>query len=111
MDTPGLLDRPFSQRNDIELQAIAALRHLKGVLLYILDPSEHCGFSQDAQLALLADVKKWIQLPVLVVANKVDLGRYEGADATMSTLTGDGVAEVLERLVELLDEAEFVSEE
>jgi len=111
VDTPGLLDRPFSQRNDIELQAIAALRHLKGVLLYILDPSEHCGFSQDVQLALLDDVKRWIQLPVFVVANKVDLGRYDGADATMSTLTGDGVAEVLERLVELLDEADFVSEE
>lgn len=103
VDTPGLLDRPLSMRNEIELQAIAALRHLRGVVLFILDPSEYCGFTLSDQLKLLADVKGWLQLPVLVVTNKSDLSAYEGAEMTMSTLTGAGVAEVLDRAVEMLD--------
>ncbi len=105
VDTPGLLDRPLSQRNEIELQAIAALRHLRGAVLYILDPSEYCGFSLADQLRLLADVKGWLHLPVLVVANKSDLAAYEGADMVMSTLSGAGVAEVLDRMVEILEKA------
>jgi nucleolar GTP-binding protein len=103
VDTPGLLDRPLSQRNEIELQAIAALRHLRGVVLFILDPSEYCGFSLADQMRLLADVRGWLHLPVLVVANKIDLVAYEGADMTMSTLSGSGVAEVLDRMVEMLE--------
>lgn len=103
VDTPGLLDRPLSQRNEIELQAIAALRHLRGAVLYILDPSEYCGFSMADQLRLLTDVKGWLRLPVLVVANKRDLVAYEDADMTMSTLSGDGVAEVLDRMVAMLE--------
>ncbi|MHC1631526.1 MAG: NOG1 family protein [Methanotrichaceae archaeon] len=105
VDTPGLLDRPLSQRNEIELQAIAALRHLRGVLLYILDPSGHCGFSLKDQIDLLADIKSWLQFPVLVVANKIDLVEYEGTDLVMSTLTGEGTTEVLDKLVKLLDES------
>jgi len=104
VDTPGLLDRPLAQRNEIELQAIAALRHLRGVILYILDPSEHCGFSLEDQLNLLVDIKSWLKLPVLVVANKKDLCEYGDADLSMSTLTGEGRTEVLDRLVEILDE-------
>ncbi len=106
VDTPGLLDRPLSVRNEIELQAIAALRHLRGVVLFILDPSEYCGFSLDDQLRLLADVRSWLRLPVLVVANKSDLSAYEGAEMTVSTLSGAGVAEVLDRLVGMLEDAD-----
>ena len=103
VDTPGLLDRPLSMRNEIELQAIAALRHLRGAVLFILDPSEYCGFSLADQLKLLVDVKSWLHLPVLVVANKADLAAYEGADMVMSTLSGEGVPEVLDRMVEMLE--------
>ncbi len=103
VDTPGLLDRPLSARNEIELQAVAALRHLRGAVLFILDPSEYCGFSLEEQLRLLADVKSWLRLPVLVVANKVDLAGYEGAEMAMSTTSGAGVVEVLDRMVEMLD--------
>jgi nucleolar GTP-binding protein len=106
VDTPGLLDRPLSQRNEIELQAIAALRHLRGAVLFILDPSEYCGFSLEEQLRLLSDVRGWLHLPVLVVANKSDLSDYGGADMMMSTQSGAGVAEVLDRMVEMLSEVE-----
>jgi nucleolar GTP-binding protein len=101
VDTPGLLDRPLSHRNDIERQALAALRYLKGVVLFILDPSEHSGYPLDSQLKLAEDVKSWVKLPILVVANKADIMEYRGV-LNISTLTGRGVSEVLDKLVDLL---------
>lgn len=105
VDTPGLLDRPMEERNEIERQTVAALSHLQGVVLFILDPSEHCGYLIDSQLSLAEDLKNWLTLPVLVVANKADILRF-GADKDMlhmSTETGQGVNEVLDKLVCLLD--------
>jgi len=105
VDTPGLLDRPMEERNEIERQTVAALSHLQGVVLYILDPSEHCGYPIDSQLSLAEDLKNWLKLPVLVVANKADILRF-GEDNNlpeMSTETGQGVNDVLEKLISLLD--------
>ncbi|MGV8089018.1 MAG: NOG1 family protein, partial [Methanothrix sp.] len=103
VDTPGLLDRPMSERNEIERQTVAALSHLQGVVLYILDPSEHCGYPLDSQLRLAEDLKNWIQLPMLIVANKTDIKRYTDLPE-MSTETGEGVDEVLEKLIDLLED-------
>jgi len=109
VDTPGLLDRPLSQRNEIERQTIAALSHLQGVVLFILDPSEHCGYPLQSQLGLARDLQSWIKLPMLIVANKADIQRYTGIPE-MSTETGQGVNEVLERLVSLLASEASVNE-
>ncbi len=101
VDTPGLLDRPLSERNDIERQTVAALNHLKGVVLYIVDPSEHSGYPLESQLRLAEDMKGWINLPILVVANKSDILGCEGL-LTMSTSTGQGVDQVLGELISKL---------
>lgn len=107
VDTPGLLDRPLSERNEIERQTVAALRHLKGIVLYILDPSGHCGYPLESQLLLAEDLKSWIKLPMLIVANKADLPsadmpRCEGYPG-MSTATAQGVEEVLEKLLAMIE--------
>jgi nucleolar GTP-binding protein len=103
IDTPGLLDRPLEERNEIELQAISALKHVGKAILYIIDPSETCGYILEKQMHLLEEIKKEFEVPILVAANKTDIAAIcEGADMSMSTLTGDGVEAVLERLVELL---------
>jgi len=101
VDTPGLLDRPLSERNEIECQTIAALSHLQGVVLFILDPSEHCGYPLESQLRLAEDLKSWIKLPMLIVSNKADILRYSRTP-DMSTETGEGVNEVLEKLLSML---------
>ena len=49
IDTPGLLDRPVLEMNDIEMNAIVALEHLADAILFIFDASETCGFHMDNQ--------------------------------------------------------------
>jgi len=102
IDTPGLLDRPLEARNEIELQAISALKHVGKVILYIIDPSETCGYSLDTQMHLLEEIKNRFAVPFLIVANKKDLSVKEIGDMNMSTLTGEGVDTVLERLLEMM---------
>jgi nucleolar GTP-binding protein len=94
VDTPGILDRPAEERNAIEKQALSAMMNVANVILFIIDPSEHCGYPMEVQLRLLDEVKGMVQVPFIVAANKSDIAAAEGY-LTMSTQTGDGVKEVL----------------
>jgi nucleolar GTP-binding protein len=55
IDTPGLLDRPISKRNDIEKKAIAALQTLPNIIIYLIDPTAIDLL--DNQLNLLLEMK------------------------------------------------------
>jgi nucleolar GTP-binding protein len=78
VDTPGILDRPMAQRNEIEREAIAALKYLAHVIIFMVDPSEACGWTFDQQLNLLAEVRKMFPMnPILIAINKVDLTQPE----------------------------------
>jgi nucleolar GTP-binding protein len=98
VDTPGILDRPAEQRNAIEKQALSAMMNVADIILFILDPSEHCGYPMDVQLHLLEEVKGMIDVPLVVAANKSDIVGAEGY-LTMSTQTGDGVDVVLAEIL------------
>ena len=105
IDTPGLLDRPMANRNDAEMQAITALKHLDAVVFFILDPSEYCGYEMHDQMKLLKDVKENFSIPMLVGANKIDLNNVDSeAVIQMSTMTGEGVEKALGMLIKMLNE-------
>jgi len=104
IDTPGLFDRALSERNECELQGIFALRHLGDVILFIIDPSESCGYPIDEQMGLLGEVKREFDLPMLVVSNKCDLEVCDRGDMQMSVETGENLDEVLSRLVAMISE-------
>ena len=57
MDTPGLLDRPDSERNDMEKQGIAALDYLEPVIVFLTDLSGTSGYSIETQKALHDELK------------------------------------------------------
>jgi len=57
MDTPGLLDRPDSDRNDMEKQGIAALDHLKPIIVFLTDLSGTSGYSMEIQKSLHEELK------------------------------------------------------
>ena len=100
VDTPGILDRPPEDRSPIERQAVSALMHAANAVLFILDPSERCGYPLDSQLALLGEVKGMVQVPLVAVVNKADVQGLDGFP-NMSTLTGEGVEAVLGGLLAL----------
>ena len=81
IDTPGLLDRPFEERNPIEKQGVIALTLLSKVCIYMFDPTGHCGFPLEPQLSLLASIRKAVpELSFIIVVNKSDLSLPEGVD-------------------------------
>lgn len=112
MDTPGLLDRPMSERNDIEKQAITAIHFLDAVVMFMLDPSESCGYEIKDQKRLLSEIRENFELPLLVVANKADRPEFQNLDEVelnISTLTGEGIEEAIVRLLSMIEEKRTVS--
>ena len=77
LDTPGILDRPMSKRNNIELQAILALRLISDLIFFVFDPTPACGYSIDSQLDLFYEVKnnftKEGEIQMVIIFNKMDL--------------------------------------
>ncbi len=110
IDTPGMLDRPFSELNNIERKALTAIRFLADVLLYLIDPRPESYYSLNNQLSLLESIKSFFQKKRLyVLINKVDdvdpdrlaqvkeaLSKvYDGPVLKVSALKGVGINDVL----------------
>jgi nucleolar GTP-binding protein len=109
IDTPGLLDRELEYRNRIEMQAVTALKHMANSILFILDPSESCGYLMEGQLRLLESVKALFPgVPILVVENKVDMIDSGSDRLKMSAATGVGVQEVMAALRDSVKHLESV---
>ncbi len=109
VDTPGLLDRPLEDRNRIELQAISALKNLAKAIVFVLDPSETCGYEMKDQLRLLEDIEKMFSgVKLIVAANKADLAdegiikklrEGRGELFAIAASTGQGVEAVREKII------------
>lgn len=100
IDTPGLLDKPLSkQRNNIEQQAIAALKNLADVIIFLLDPTETCGYSLQDQEKLLASMKKlFSEVPLILVENKSDIKKTSSSNHKISCKTKEGINELIDVL-------------
>ncbi|HIG98973.1 MAG TPA: GTP-binding protein [Thermoplasmata archaeon] len=104
IDTPGLLDRPLSERNNIERQAIAALRHLADLVVFIFDPSETSGYQMTEQQLMLVNIQKLFNdIPFLIVENKVDIKDTGSANRKISCMTGAGIEELRKEIFSLLN--------
>ncbi len=107
IDTPGLLDRPLEERNEYELKAISALRHLATVIVYLIDPTGHCGYPVEDQERLLEEIKKeFSPIPIVEVETKADLGKRNNDRLKISVKTGEGIKELLRVLEGILNEKE-----
>jgi nucleolar GTP-binding protein len=99
IDTPGLLDRTISKRNEIEKQAIAALTHLANIIIFLMDPSETCGYLVDEQKNLLSQLKKMFKKSYfIVVENKSDLFKTRSKNFKISCETKDGIDVLVEKI-------------
>lgn len=87
IDTPGILDRPTEEMNNIEMQSIYAIAHLRSCVLYFMDLSEQCGFSIESQVKLFNSIKPlFANKSVLVVINKTDIIKIENLDSERQDL-------------------------
>jgi nucleolar GTP-binding protein len=103
IDTPGLLDREMEKRNTMELKAILTLSHLANLIVFVIDPSEYCGYATDSQLHILTDIKSRFEgIPIIEVENKVDIMRSETSRIKISALGGEGIEEMREILMQRL---------
>ena len=106
VDTPGLLDRPMDERNQIEMQAIAALEHLGDVLLFLIDRSSESTTPIYEQERLLGEVRGLLSdRQVLLVSSKVDITEEENSadDHRISSVTGHGLDDLRSDLIEIID--------
>ena len=112
VDTPGLLDRPMADRNQIEMQAIAALENVGDIVLFLIDPSESSGISLSDQEHLLEEVRCLLaERPLLVVHSKSDLkASAEGSEEMMriSSITGEGIEELRSLLIDSIKADEVI---
>ena len=76
MDTPGLLDRPVEDRNEMEKLTFASLAHLPTAVIFVIDPSGLAGEKSNLQAQL--NVREYLRgrfprRPWLDVMSKGDL--------------------------------------
>jgi len=104
IDTPGLLDRPLSERNNIEKQAIAALRHLADLIVFVFDPSGTSGYQMNEQTLMLDDIKKlFSDVPFIIIENKLDVKNTGSTNQKISCNTGEGIEELRQKIFFVLD--------
>ena len=117
IDCPGILDRPMSKRNNIELQAILALRLISDLIIFVFDPTPACGYSIDSQIELFKEIKenfiKEGKIEIIIVFNKIDLAGSSEIDYLKEKinlkegdyfLTNALTGENLERIISYLKE-------
>ncbi|UCF08461.1 MAG: GTPase, partial [Thermoplasmata archaeon] len=81
--------------------AVLALRHLAHVIVFVLDPSEFCGYTLDAQMHILENIRSnFPHIPVIEVENKVDILKGETNRLKISALNGDGIDKLRNVMVE-----------
>ncbi|MHA1708098.1 MAG: NOG1 family protein [Candidatus Heimdallarchaeaceae archaeon] len=74
VDTPGLLDRPFQERNIIELQSIASIEYIADIIVFLFDASKDAAISLTEQNNLLGDIlDKFHNVPLIKALNKIDM--------------------------------------
>ena len=102
LDTPGVLGRA-GHSNPAESEARAAVGGVATVVLFVLDPSEQCGYTIDDQERLLARWREeFPRLPIIAVETKCDLVRRATERLQVSAVTGEGLSTLETQVRELV---------
>jgi len=105
LDTPGMLDRPREERNDIEMQAVSALESLADLIIFMFDPTETCGYPMEDQKKLYSEIKKeFPDVKFIEVENKSDIEKSESDRLKISALEGESIEELKDEIKEVLSE-------
>ncbi len=93
IDTPGILDRDMSKRNDIEKRAIIALSKIEGTILFLFDYSNTSKYTVEEQNNLYNEISGTFNNKIIRIQTKIDMcDRME--DICISTVTKQGLDEL-----------------
>jgi nucleolar GTP-binding protein len=102
VDTPGVLGRP-GRSNPAESEATAAVGGVANVVVFVLDPTEKCGYPVAEQERLLDRWRaEFPQLPIVAVETKCDLVERPNDRLKVSAVTGAGLEELRARVRQLV---------
>ncbi len=105
LDTPGMLDRPRKERNEIELQAVKALESLADLVIFLFDPSESCGYPMDRQEDLCIEIKDELsEVKFIEIENKSDLEMTDSDRLKISALEEDNLEELKDIIKNILSD-------
>ncbi len=91
IDTPGILDRDFSGMNDIEKNAILALKDINGTIIFLFDYSESSLYPAEVQNHLYRHIKENINPRVVRVQTKRDISEKIVEDIAITVNSEDGL--------------------
>lgn len=92
VDTPGILDRSLPERNKIELQALAALKYLADVMVFLIDLSNNATSSFQSQLNLLKEIKNYYSSSEFIISfSKSDIIKESKIEDAISYLIQDNL--------------------
>lgn len=99
LDTPGVLGRA-GRANPAEAEASTAVERGAQVVLFLIDPTESCGYTLEEQELLLARWRAELgDRPILVVESKADLRPTGRSDRLqISATTGEGIDTLREQI-------------
>ena len=96
IDTPGILDRPMKSRNEMERKSILCLQDLEGILIFLFDHSGSSGYSSQEQENVYNEIKSNFKIPIIRAQSKCDIKQEKKEDIQISCLTGEGIEELKE---------------
>lgn len=96
IDTPGILDRPMSDRNTMEMNAILALRHIDSTIIFLFDKSRESIYNLESQEKLFDEIKANMKKEMIRVQAKLDISDSKTEEYAISASTGDGLNELVD---------------
>ncbi len=95
IDTPGILDRPLEEMNEIEMKAVAAIRSLADLALFIIDPRRGAYYNLAEQLKVLRSVTEILgKERIVIVINKVDAASKDEVNEALRILGSNGYEKI-----------------
>ncbi len=109
IDTPGLLDREI--KNKIEEKALAGIKHIAKIVVFIVDPTLSSGYTLEEQLGLLEHVRnEFKDKKIVIVLNKIDIAKEEEIEKAKEAL-GEVILEGEENSVLLSELSRIMKEQ
>lgn len=102
IDTPGILDRPMKERNEMEMKSILSLRHIKGVIIFLMDPTGHSSYSVEQQENLYTEISTEFSATMIRIQTKCDMTPDRTEKIAISTETGEGLDLLREEMQKFL---------